>query len=334
MYSASDYRGMARRALKNYWWLAVGVTLLASILGGTSSSFTPSFSLTVNGDDLTQYYPEALRHALQVFLPVSGVISLVQFVIGGSVSPGAELVSKNSTYDLPTPTRKNAAFLGWYTAVGKELVTNGTKLKSTYGQTLVAKWDTSGHSFVKSKTYQNNFKDVSSRAWYYPYVTAAYSYGLMDGIETNKFKPDKQISAAQTITLAARLRKLYLTGNGTFANSSPWYKAYSDYAISQGIISSLPSDMNAPLTRQEFASILAKALPSSALPSVNDVPDGSIPDVYKSDKGIYQLYRAGVLSGNDDAGTFRPNAPITRAEVASVLVRMADPNTRILFSLD
>ena len=24
MYSASDYRGMARRALKNYWWLAVG----------------------------------------------------------------------------------------------------------------------------------------------------------------------------------------------------------------------------------------------------------------------------------------------------------------------
>ena len=56
--------------------------------------------------------------------------------------------------------------------------------------------------------------------------------------------------------------------------------------------------------------------------------------MYKSDKGIYQLYRAGVLSGNDDAGTFRPNAPITRAEVASVLVRMADPNTRILFSLD
>lgn len=88
MYSASDYRSMARRALKNYWWLAVGVTLLASILGGTSSGFTPSFSLTVNGDDLTQYYPETLRHALRVFLPVSGIISLAQFVIGGSVSIG------------------------------------------------------------------------------------------------------------------------------------------------------------------------------------------------------------------------------------------------------
>lgn len=48
MYSASDYRGMARRALKNYWWLAVGVTLLASILGGTSS-VTPSFNITATG---------------------------------------------------------------------------------------------------------------------------------------------------------------------------------------------------------------------------------------------------------------------------------------------
>jgi len=92
VFIASDYRGMARRALKNYWWLAVGVTLLASILGGTSSSFTPSFSLTINGDDLTQYYPEALRHALQVFLPVSGVISLCSSS-SAAASPSATTAS-------------------------------------------------------------------------------------------------------------------------------------------------------------------------------------------------------------------------------------------------
>ena len=81
------------------------------------------------------------------------------------------------------------------------------------------------------------------------------------------------------------------------------------------------------------AAILANAFPDSALPAVNLVPDGSIPDVYRSDTGIYKLYRAGILAGNDDAGTFRPNAPITRAEVATILVRMADPNVRLLFSL-
>ena len=86
-------------------------------------------------------------------------------------------------------------------------------------------------------------------------------------------------------------------------------------------------------SRQEFASILANALPDSALLEINNVPDGSIPDVYRSDTGIYRLYRAGILSGYDDQGTFRPNSPITRAEVAAILVRMADPNSRILFDL-
>ena len=43
MYCASDYRSMARRALKNFWWLAVGVTLLATVLGGGTSSLTVSF---------------------------------------------------------------------------------------------------------------------------------------------------------------------------------------------------------------------------------------------------------------------------------------------------
>lgn len=66
---------------------------------------------------------------------------------------------------------------------------------------------------------------------------------------------------------------------------------------------------------------------------MNSIPAGSIPDVYKSDAAIYKLYRAGIFAGNDPSGTFRPNSPISRAEVAAVLVRMADPNSRVLFSL-
>lgn len=271
--------------------------------------------------------------AYQTFTVKEGVLTLTYNANGGTVSPGAELVSVTDVYDLPTPKRSDAAFLGWYTSEGQELVTNGTAMKSTYGHTLVAKWDTSGHSLVRTLDYKDSFKDVSKNAWYYDNIAASYEYGLMNGIESDKFAPDKQVSAAQAITLAARLRKLYLTGDGTFAASSPWYQSYVDYAISQKIISSQPSDMNAALTRQEFGSILANAFPDSALPVVNNVPDGAIPDVYRSDTGIYKLYRAGILGGNDAAGTFRPNSPITRAEAASVLVRMADPNLRLLFDL-
>lgn len=269
----------------------------------------------------------------QTFTVKANSLTITYDANGGSVSPGSQLVAKNSTYNLPTPTRSDAAFLGWYTAVGQEQVTNGTPLKSTYGQTLVAKWDTSGHSLVKTLTYQNDFQDISSSAWYYSSVVEAYRYGLMNGMEPGKFIPTYQVTGAQAVTLAARLRKLYLTGDGTFAASNPWYQSYADYVISQKIITSLPKNMNASLTRQEFVAILANAFPDSALPAVNTIADGAIPDVYRSDTAIYKLYRAGILVGSDEAGTFRPNDPITRAEASAVLVRMADPNSRILFSL-
>lgn len=269
----------------------------------------------------------------QTFTVKANSLTITYNANGGSVSPGSQLVSKDSTYNLPTPTRSDAAFLGWYTNVGKEMVTNGTKLKSTYGQTLVAKWDTGGRSLVKTLTYQNNFKDLSKSAWYYDSVVDAYCYGLMNGMETGKFIPTYQVTGAQAVTLAARLRKLYLTGSGAFSASTPWYKSYADYALSQKILTTLPSDMNAGLTRQEFAAILANAFPDSALPAVNSIAAGSIPDVYRSDTGIYKLYRAGILVGSDKSGTFRPNDPITRAEASAILVRLADPNTRVLFTL-
>ena len=161
----------------------------------------------------------------QTFTVKEGVLTLTYNANGGTVSPGAELVSVTDTYDLPTPKRSDAAFLGWYTSEGQELVTNGTAMKSTYGHTLVAKWDTSGHSLVRTLDYKDSFKDVSKNAWYYDNIAASYEYGLMNGIESDKFAPDKQVSAAQAITLAARLRKLYLTGDGTFAASSPWYQS-------------------------------------------------------------------------------------------------------------
>ena len=252
---------------------------------------------------------------------------------GGKVSPTTQLVKQSATYDLPTPTKSGSAFLGWYSDSG-EFVTAGVNHLSNTGHTLTARWTTSGVGFSKTGKYNGNFKDVTSNAWYRGSVASVYEYGLMNGTEVNKFGPDGNVTAAQTITMAARLRKQYLTGNGSFAATDPWYKAYTDYALSQGILSSLPKDLNAPLTRQEFASILGNALPSDALPAVNKVADGAIPDVYRSDTAIYQLYRAGVFTGSDMSGTFRPNASISRAEAAAVLVRMVDPNSRMRIELN
>ena len=59
--------------------------------------------------------------------------------------------------------------------------------------------------------------------------------------------------------------------------------------------------------------------------ALNDVPDGSIPDVpmtheYADD--IYTLYRLGVLSGSDSERSFLPDSNIKRSEVAAILCRL------------
>lgn len=48
---------------------------------------------------------------------------------------------------------------------------------------------------------------------------------------------------------------------------------------------------------------------------------------------IFTFYRAGILTGGDKKGTFYPNQSITRAEVATILSRMMDPNARRTFVL-
>ncbi|MCF0151398.1 MAG: S-layer homology domain-containing protein, partial [Firmicutes bacterium] len=69
---------------------------------------------------------------------------------------------------------------------------------------------------------------------------------------------------------------------------------------------------------------------------INNVPDGSIPDVpmdHPQAKAIYKLYRAGILEGSGDQHLCNPNANIKRSEVAAILTRMMDPNARRHFEM-
>ena len=144
--------------------------------------------------------------------------------------------------------------------------------------------------------------------------------------------PAGAAQTAETLALAARLHSIYHTGEAAFTQGSPWYQVYVDYAVENGIIAANSySDYNAAATRSQFAAILAKALPEEALEAVNTVEDGAIPDVPEGAANydaIYQLYRAGILTGNDAAGTFTPNNTIVRSEVAALVTRMADPDLR------
>ena len=57
------------------------------------------------------------------------------------------------------------------------------------------------------------------------------------------------------------------------------------------------------------------------------VPDVSSGD-YAAD-AIYSLYAKGVLTGTDNSLTFHPQDPLTRAEAAAIVSRIARPEQRI-----
>ena len=86
-----------------------------------------------------------------------------------------------------------------------------------------------------------------------------------------------------------------------------------------------------PASRAEFVMILTNALPVEVFAEINKVADNAIPDVNVSDAygaAVYKMYRAGIMIGNDDIGTFAPSSEIKRSEVAAIVTRMVDVSLR------
>ena len=182
----------------------------------------------------------------------------------------------------------------------------------------------------------DRFQDVALAAWYTPYVATAYELGLMEGPADDAFCPGGDVTIAETIALAARLHKAYNTGDADFEEGSPWYRVYVEYAKDNGILTDSYQDYSGVAYRSEFAQLLSRAFPAAALEKRNEIADDAIPDVPMTADyaaGVYLLYRAGVLTGSDDYGTFLPDTTIRRSEVAAIVSRMAMPALRESYTL-
>ncbi len=196
--------------------------------------------------------------------------------------------------------------------------------------------DGSMDHFQRNGNYTDSiFRDVSTGAWYKDNIAAAYELGFMRGRSSTAFAPDSGITIAEAIAMAARLHCIYTKGKDDLVQSKPWYQVYVDYSVSNGLLKEGEfANYDAKATRSQVAHIFAAALPAAELTAINKVaavPDLSANAPYREE--IFRLYEAGILGGNDRAGTFRPDADISRAEAAAVITRMALPELRKELSL-
>jgi hypothetical protein len=190
-------------------------------------------------------------------------------------------------------------------------------------------------NFTKVNTYTaGQFTDVSDQ-WFAPNVQTAYEYGLMNGTTATTFSPEKNLTLAEAVKMAACLHSIYNTGKAVFPSATPWYQPYADYSLQNGILAAPYVNYATDATRSDFAVLFAGALPDEALAAKNTIADNEIPDVridFSYGPAVYKLYRAGILTG-DSSGSFKPNSYIQRSEAAAIVTRMANADFRKTVSL-
>lgn len=165
------------------------------------------------------------------------------------------------------------------------------------------------------------YADVAAGQWYSTPVQTCYEVGLLIGTDAG-FAPSAPITQAQLATITARIRAA-LTGETLPSQGDPWFQVYVDYLAPLGIAVSAP---NANATRLEFFQMLAKVTPDELLTPVNEIT--SLPDT--NDPDVLRFYRAGILTGVDIFGTFAPDKPLNRAEVAAMVARIVRPALRMV----
>lgn len=195
---------------------------------------------------------------------------------------------------------------------------------------------------------QNTFADLGSVAWAAADIQNLYTRGIVEGYSATEYGPENKISRIEFICMLSRLLAYYDTQYAEQGmvyyyqdyDENHWSKDEYDYLMRCYQIIN-PSDksamgfnsiaevfgsgkiyMNKAITRGEVVALMDYFLEDSYDSSI------SFSDVKWSTKFENSIMKAasnGLINGYPD-GTYRPNNPITRAEMAVVLGRYISGN--------
>jgi hypothetical protein len=122
------------------------------------------------------------------------------------------------------------------------------------------------YNLLKSKTgaVDGSFDDVATAEWYATAVNTMAAKGIINGDGKGNFMPDKQITRAEFVAIAARLAKA-ATGTVEFSDVSTSHWAYDEIATAMAYnwLEGYPDGTfrpDAPITRAEAATIVARIL--------------------------------------------------------------------------
>jgi len=167
------------------------------------------------------------------------------------------------------------------------------------------------------------FKD-STQSWAFEQIEDLAAAGLVKGFEDGTFRPAQPVTRAEMTALLARLLDWPpAPREARFKDQLPeWAKGVISAAVAQNIIKGYPDGTfkaNNYITRAELCAILDRALkPAPTRQKLNFKDAKEIPAW--AQEAVARAVAGGLIRGYED-GTLRPKAPVTRAEMATVLWR-------------
>lgn len=194
---------------------------------------------------------------------------------------------------------------------------------------------TSGTAKIVYSPLGNVFRDVFPGQWYFEYVDRAAAGGIMQGMGNNNFEPATQVTRGQIVTFLYRASAAEAVGDEAADSSfsdveqGKYYTEAVAWANKNDIVTGYADNTFRPdrkITRQEMASIFSRYMKykgtpeqSGTLESYTDA--GDIADWAQAD--VAAVTALSLFKG-DAKGEFRPTATSTRAEAATVLIRMQE----------
>ncbi|MNK21609.1 Mannan endo-1,4-beta-mannosidase precursor [compost metagenome] len=192
---------------------------------------------------------------------------------------------------------------------------------STVALLVISLLSTSGSSYAASENGSAG-SSVSSTHWADASIEKWKSNGLIRGYQDGAFHPDQPITRAEFATIVNKVFGYYDKSGASFSDVSAdaWYSDTLSIAKKAGYYQGFENNKaraNTEITRQDAVTLLARAF----------VLKGNNSVAFKDQQDITAYAKEAVnaltpfVSGYPD-GSFKPHAPITRAEVVTLIDKL------------
>ncbi len=159
---------------------------------------------------------------------------------------------------------------------------------------------------VEAAAANVELQDIAGH-WAETAIRGAVGKRYVDGYQDGSFLPDRQISRAEFVKMAAAALKLSVAEN---AGGSDWFQVYVNAAVGAGVhqwSDFTSGDWNTPMKRFEMARMAVRA-------TGQDTEDDL--------EWMYLATKAGLIQGVDATGSLDVDGTTTRAQAVTIIERI------------